>query len=124
MITYSDVSGYAEMIEEVVRGALGDTPGKVEHHRLGHAGFLGLDLGQDVVEVVERLDTGIETLDRDAPRAGRDQRDAVLVELRWIELDRGTDDDERGLGATRRVNAQVADAAGDEETQSIVVLFE
>ena len=42
--------------EDIVGGALGDVPLVVQHDRFGHVGIRRLDLGQDVVEIVEALD--------------------------------------------------------------------
>jgi hypothetical protein len=42
--------------EDVVGRGLGDVALLVEHDRLEGAGLLGLDLREDVVQVVERLD--------------------------------------------------------------------
>ena len=57
--------------EDVVAGALGHFALVVEHQGLDAAGLHALDLGQDVVQVVERLD----------PRAqrGRDGSACVLT---------------------------------------------
>ena len=46
--------------EDVVAGALGHFALVVEHQGLDAAGLLPLDLGQDVVEVIERLDPRAE----------------------------------------------------------------
>ena len=46
--------------EDVVAGALGDLALVVEHQRFEAAGAGPLDLGEDVVEVVERLDPRVE----------------------------------------------------------------
>ena len=46
--------------EDVVAGALGDLALVVEHQGFEAAGLGPLDLGQDVVEVVERLDPRID----------------------------------------------------------------
>ena len=41
-------------------GALRDLPLVVEHQRLEAAGHRALDLGEDVVEIVERLEARVE----------------------------------------------------------------
>ena len=46
--------------EDVVAGALGDLALVVEHQRFEAAGADRLDLGQDVVQVVERLDARVQ----------------------------------------------------------------
>ena len=46
--------------EDVVAGTLGDFALVVEHQRLDAAGLQALDLGQDVVQVVQRLDPRAE----------------------------------------------------------------
>ena len=57
--------------EDVVARALGDFALVVEHQGFDAAGLQALDLGQDVVEVVERLDPRAERRRMVADDAGR-----------------------------------------------------
>ena len=86
--------------ENIVAGAFGDEALLVEHQALAGAGLVGLDLGQDVVEVIERLDLRAQRAGRDAARAAGDDVEAALVKLLGVKRDAGGDDDDaRALGS-------------------------
>src|SRR5262249_23172118 len=70
--------------EDVVAGALRDLALVVEHQGLDAAGADALDLGEDVVQVIERLDARIGRVGMVANRRGRDDVEAVIVELRRV----------------------------------------
>ena len=106
--------------EDVVAGALGDLALVVEHQGFEAAGVGPLDLGQDVVQVVERLDPRVERARVVAHRAGGDDLQAVLVELGGIEADGVGDDDDLRVGRLARVEAEAAGAAGDDEADVAV----
>ena len=108
--------------EDVVAGAFGDLALVVEHQGFEAAGLDGLDLGQDVVEVVQRLDARIEGVGMVADRADRDDLQAVLVQFRRIEGDVVDDDDDLRIGRLARVEAEVAGAARDDQADVAVLL--
>ena len=101
--------------EDVVAGALGDLALVVEHQGFQAARLGSLDLGQDVVQVVERLDPRIDGVGMIAGRRGRDDLQAVIVQLFGIEADVVGDDDDLGVGRLARVEAQAAGAPGDDD---------
>ena len=75
--------------EDVVAGALGHFALVVEHQGLDAAGLKALDLGQDVVQVVQRLDPRAQR-GRMVPRhADGDDLQPLLVQFVRIERDRG-----------------------------------
>src|SRR4051812_46671825 len=74
--------------EYVVAGTLGHLALVVEHQGLQAAGPDGLDLGQDVVQVVERLDPRVERVRVVADQAGGHDLEPVLVQLLRVEADR------------------------------------
>ena len=71
--------------EDVVAGALGDFPLVVEHQGFDAAGLQPFDLGQNVVQIIERLDPRAECRRMVARGAGRDDLQAVAIELFGIE---------------------------------------
>ena len=101
--------------EDVVAGALGDLALVVEHQGFQAAGVGPLDLGEDVVQVVERLDPRIDGVGMIASRRGRDDLQAVVVQLFRVEADVVGDDDDLRVGRLARVEAQAAGPAGDDE---------
>src|SRR5262245_6181889 len=107
---------------EVVARALGDESLGVQHDRLVRAGPRRIDLREDVLEVIERLDARIDGLVRDLPRGGRDDTQALLVELGRVEPDVGHDDEDARPGTRARVEAEVAHAAGDDQADVAVLL--
>src|SRR5438105_4076846 len=50
---------------EIVARALGDEPFRVQHDRFLGAGLRGVDLREDVLEIVERLDARVDGFVRD-----------------------------------------------------------
>ena len=67
--------------EDVVAGTLGHLALVVEHQRFQAAGLDRLDLGQDVVQIVQRLDARVEGVGVVADRGGGDDLQAVVVQL-------------------------------------------
>ena len=80
----------------------------VEHQGLDAAGLMPFDLGQDVVQVVERLDPRVQRGRVVAQRAGGDDLQPLLIELRGIERDVVGDDDHLRIRAQVGVQAQRA----------------
>src|SRR5690606_38386458 len=101
--------------EDVVAGAFGDGALVVEHQGFGAAGVGALDLGEDVVQVVERLDPGVQGRRVVADRAGGDDLQAVLVQLGRVEDDRVGDDDDLRVARLARVEPEAAGPSGDDE---------
>src|SRR5262245_47082285 len=64
-----------------------------------HTGIDCLELGQDVVEVVQVLDAGGKGVGVIADDRGCNNRQPLLVELPRVHLDRIGDDENRGVGA-------------------------
>src|SRR5438045_2506707 len=62
------------------------------------AGLGGLDLAEDVVEVVERFDPGIDGVGMVPRRRGGDDLEPVLVEFLGVEADVVGDDDDLWVG--------------------------
>ena len=96
-------------------------PSGVEHDRLVRAGLLRVDLGEDVLQVVERLDARVDGFVRDLPRRRGHDRDAAGVELARIDAHVVDDDDHARLRARERVDAELADAARDDQADVDVV---
>ena len=101
--------------EDVVAGTLGDLALVVEHQGFEAAGIGPLDLGQDVVQVVERLDPRVDGVGVIARRCRRDDLQAMLVKLRGVEADLVGDDDDLRIGRLPGVEAQAAGAPGDDD---------
>ncbi len=101
--------------EDVVAGALADVTIDVEHDGLIAADINGLDLGQDVVEVVEAFDARVKAGDWGSGTLGDDDAHALLVFLFRVELDLIGDADDAGDGALAWVQAQSAVAAGNQQ---------
>mmetsp|Transcript_7538 Transcript_7538/g.31195 ORF Transcript_7538/g.31195 Transcript_7538/m.31195 type:complete len:351 (-) Transcript_7538:205-1257(-) len=68
--------------EEVGAIRLGDVALDVEHDRVGRAGGVGGDFGEDVVDEVVVMDFGVEALRRVAPRRRDGEFDAPRVVVR------------------------------------------
>ncbi len=77
-------------------GAFGDVAFLIEHDRFGHAGVDGLDLGEDVVEIVQALDPRRERIGMSADHRRGDDRHPLFVHFRRIKLDGVGDNDDRG----------------------------
>jgi len=102
-------------VEDVVPRAFRHHPFGVQHDRFRRVGEVGLDLGQDVVEVVQGFDVRIQRL-RDVPSGGRDgHAQSLFVEGFRIERDGIRDDDHGGARTFPRVQSQVSHAAGHHE---------
>ena len=101
--------------EYVVAGALGHVALSVEHDGLLVTGGVGLDLGEDVVEVVERLDRRIDCVVMVTRRCDRHDLHALLVQAWRVKLDLVGDDDHLRVGAAVGVQAKRAGAPGDDQ---------
>ena len=88
--------------EKVVPGAFRHMPQVVQHDRLERPVLGGLDLRENIVEVVQRLDPGIKGGGGSPPGRHGDDGEAVPVDFGWVELDAVGDDDDRRLLAGRR----------------------
>ena len=108
--------------EDVVGGAFRHLAVDVEHDRFQAAGPDGLDLGEDVVEVVQRFDARVERVGMVAHDAGRDDFQAVLVELRRIETNVIDNDDDLRVGRLARVEAEAAGPARHDQADVAVLL--
>ena len=100
--------------EDIVARALGDLALVVEHQGFEAAGVGPLDLGQDVVQVIERLDPRVDRIGVVAGGAGGDDLQAVLVQLFGVKADVVGDDDDLRVGRLPRVEPQAAGASGDD----------
>ena len=101
--------------EDIVAGTLADVAIDVEHDGLIAADIDGLNLGQNVVEVVEAFDARVEAGDGRAGAFGDDDAHALFVLVFGVELDLIGDADDAGDGALARVKAQGAVATSDEQ---------
>ncbi len=107
--------------EDVVAGAFGHFALVVEHQGFDAAGLHPLDLGQDVVQVVQRLDARVQCGRVIAHRAGRDDLQALLVVLLGIEREVVGDDDHLRVRAQVGIEAQRALAARDDQADIAVL---
>ncbi len=101
--------------EQVVAGAFGHEPFRVQHHRLLDAGVVRLDLGEDVVEIIQRLDGRVQRAVQIARRRHGHDFHAALVKFRRIKLDFVRDDDDRRTFAASRIQTERAHAARHHE---------
>ena len=106
--------------ENVVPRTLGDVALLVEHEAFIGFGEVGLDLGHDVVQVIERLHRRAQRTGSHAARGAGHDRHPTLVGLRRIKLDGRGDDDDRGLRAAIGAEAEVALPAGHEQADVAV----
>src|SRR3989442_999852 len=101
--------------EDVLGARLGNIAVDVEHERFIRAVLVRLDLGHDVVQIIQGLDRRAEALGRDASVRRRDDLEAALVDLAE-EIDarlRDHDDARTGL-ALPRIEAEIARPACDD----------
>src|SRR5207247_2168325 len=99
--------------EDVLRARLRHVPVDVEHEGLIGAVLIRLDLGHDVVQVVQGLDGRAEALRGNTPIRGRHDLQAALVDLaEEIDARLRDDDDARTGLAFPRVQAEIPRAAG------------
>src|SRR5678815_2284972 len=106
---------------DVVRGPFGDVAGLVEHDRLVDARLDRLDLGENVVEVVEGLDLRVEAVGPVAPgRRDRAPQPLGMLLLR-VELYRRGDDVDRGPGALAWIDTEVAGPPRDDQADIDIV---
>ncbi len=106
--------------EEVVGGAFGDVALGIEQDGFVGAGVVGFDPGEDVVEVVEAFDSGVEAVGWQAAGGGNDQVGALVSCAGVDHVEVVTDDGQAGLMALPRVDAQRARAAGQQDAQVAV----
>jgi hypothetical protein len=66
----------------------------VEHERFHATGLRSLDLRQDVVQVVKRLDPRIDGVRMVARGGGSNDLQSMLIKLFWVEADLIGDDDD------------------------------
>ena len=94
--------------EDVVARAFGDFALVIEHQGFDAAGLQAFDLGQNVVQIIQRFDPRVERGRMVANRAGGDDFQAVAVEIFRIELDLVGDDDHLRIAAAIGIEAQRA----------------
>src|SRR2546426_614633 len=101
--------------EEVHPARLRHVPAGIEHEHLVHARRHPLDLGEDVREVIERLDARREALAVPDRRRGGEGGEPLVVAVGGPQMDLVHDEDDGRLGALARIEPQVAGAARDDE---------
>ena len=106
--------------EDVIASALGDIALLVEHEALVEAVLLGFHFCHDVIQVVERLDHRWQCSRADAASGGGDDLHARGVEFLGVQLDGIGDANNRRGGAILRREAEVAEAARDDEADVAV----
>ena len=109
--------------EDIVGRALGDLAFMVEHQGLDTPGLEPLELGHDVVEVVERLDPWRERGRMRSLRGRGHDPQAPFVELAGIEADRVGDHDHLRMGGAIGVEAERSRAARDDEADIAIGEF-
>ena len=109
--------------EQIVARAFGHEPFRVQHDSLLNAGVVCLDFGEDVVEIIQRLDGRVERVVQIARRRHRNEVQAALVIFRRIKLDFVRDDDDRWTFATLRVQTERAHAARHHQPDITVADF-
>ncbi len=106
--------------EDVVAGAFADVAEVIEHDGFGDAGVVCFPLGHDVIEVVEGFDFGGEGVGVIADGGGGDDGHTVGVHSFGVHLDFVGDAEDGGSFAIFGGDAEVADAAGDDEAEVAV----
>jgi len=106
--------------EDVVACTFDDISLVVQHERFSRTNQVGLDLRQDVVEIVERLHPWVKRIRQVAARRYADDRQAVLVRLLRVQRELLDDDDNVRFRATSRIEAEIAGTAGYDETDVTV----
>src|SRR5271165_4261 len=101
--------------EDVVACTLGNLALVIEHERFEAAGIGALNLGKNVVQVVERLDPGVDGIRVVARRARRDDLQSMLVKFLGVEADLVGDDDDLGVSRFPGVKAQASGAPRDDD---------
>src|SRR5665213_1404990 len=94
--------------KQVVGGAFRDVTVLGQQNGLQGAALTGLNLRQNVVEVVQALDLGAEGFRHVAAGGHRDQGQAVAIRGVRVETDEVGDDDVGGLAAQGGTKAQIA----------------
>ena len=107
--------------EQVHAARLGHVPLRVEHDHLVDPGGDPFHLGEDVREIVKRLDARAQALAVVDRRRGRERHETLVVAVLGPQLDRVDDADDGRLGALAGVEPQVAHPARDQEADVGVV---
>ena len=100
--------------EDIIARAFGDFALVVEHHGFDASGPQALDFGQDVIQVIQRLDPRIERCGVIADRRGGDQVEPVPVVGFGIEGNPIGDDDDLRIFAAERVEPELISPAGND----------
>ena len=99
---------------EIVTGTFREVPVRVKEDRLVPALVVRLDLGKDIVEVVQTLDIGGQALGGIAADRDGDPLETFLVQVAIHRTPCNGNDDNRWFWAFSRVKPEVANAAGDD----------
>src|SRR5262249_12964106 len=95
----------------------------IEHQGLKATGLHRLDLGHDVVEVIQRLDARIERVGVIADRADRYNLHAVFVDFGRVQRNVVHDDDDLRIARFARIQAEIAGPGGDDQADVTVALI-
>ena len=106
--------------EQIVAGAFGNEAFGVEHDGFFATGIVGFDLGQNIVEVIERLNGRIQRAVEIASGRDGDDVHATLVQLGRIKLNLVCDDDDRRIFAAVGIETERSRAACDNEANVTV----
>jgi hypothetical protein len=83
----------------------------IEHNRFQAAGADCLDLGENIIEIIERFNASIQRVGMIADNRRRDDAQPFFVELGRIKGDVIDDDDDLRIGAAPRIESKIARAA-------------
>ena len=107
--------------ENVVARAFGHITQVVQHQGFRRTLAHSFHFGQDVVEIIERLDlrtNGVRTV---AAHGAGNQGQPVFIYVRIVQGDFIRNDEDAGPFAVEWVKSQIADAAGNHQTDIAVV---
>ncbi len=102
--------------EDVVAGAFRDVTFVVHHNGFFLALIGGFDLGEDVVEIIERFNSWREGLRVVADCRGGDNLHAVFVQFLRIHFDLVSDDDDLRVGRPADIEAEPPCPTSDDES--------
>ena len=106
--------------KDVVTRALGNRAFGVQHDGFKHAGLDRFDFGKNIVEVVQTLDSRIETVDRNSRPLRHNHRHAIPIQLFGIQLNFVGDNEGAGRGTSKRMKPERADPASEYQTNVAV----
>src|SRR5580700_3839376 len=107
--------------EQIVPGTLGYIALFVQHNSFSRTRLLGLDLSQDVVQIVQGLNPWAQCGRRDPSNRASRQGQALFIQRVRIKGDGGGDDDDTRPATTVRAKPERTNASGYQQPDVTIV---